>query len=90
MPHRLLRHLIFRQGRDEFVVDQQAVDVQGFVMDRIRGFKFHHTSTLTVPDPGFKRRLEEFRFVLELFHYSQNTIRGRGCPSRLDLPTPDS
>lgn len=58
MPHGLLRDLIFRQGLNEFVVDQQPVDKQDFFTGRIRRFEHDGTTVLAIFHAGENRAFD--------------------------------
>ena len=75
MPNRLFTHLILRHRRNHFVVNQQAINVQCFIAGRICRLEFNRLAAFRILDTGEQRCLEQFRFVLEFFHWRAGVRR---------------
>jgi hypothetical protein len=68
MPYRLLGDLLFRHGRDNFVVNEQAVHVQGLEARRIGRLEFDCAAPFRILNARKECRFEQFRFMLEFLH----------------------
>ena len=64
VPHGLLRDLVFRQGLNDLIVDQQSADIEDFLTCRISRFKLDDTSILTILHACEYRGLNQFCLIL--------------------------
>src|SRR5947207_7570867 len=77
VSHGDLGDLVFGQGLNDSIVDQQSVYVPELLTRGICGLELHRAPALRILDACEQCRLEQFRFVFQFFHRD----RCRSCPA---------
>src|SRR5580693_711690 len=80
MPDRLAAHLVFRHGRNDLVVHQQAINVQRLVTRRVGCLELDRFATFCILDAREQSRLEQFGLVFELLHTRMIPKHGMAPP----------